>query len=376
MSALTLPSFEVKGFRAFKDLRIERLGRVNLVVGKNNVGKTSLLEALQLYAEQGYPPRIWELLSERDQVTRSRAFRSADTVELLSALRQLFHDRPSGIRATSVLWLGPIGMPDAKLTISLIWVPRRPLDDPWNKVEDYLTNPGEPGNRDDSSGDETPGLSIQIGQHHSILYSLERISPNRFARSDSKVMTCRFVGANGLTKAQVGELWDNIALTDVQRDVIQSLKIIAPGVEGLSLVAEARGDVRDRIPIVRIAGMNEPIPLRSLGDGMQRMLGIALALVNAKDGILLVDEVENGLHYTILPQLWRLIFETARQLNVQVFATSHSWECLEAFQRAAEEDTESEGLLIRLQLKGKQIIPVLIGENDLGIATRQEIEVR
>jgi hypothetical protein len=172
MSALTLPSFEVQGFRAFKDLRIERLGRVNLIVGKNNVGKTSLLEAVQLYAEQGYPPRIWELLSERDQVTYSRAFRSADTEELLSALRHLFHDRPSGIRATSVLWLGPIGMPNAKLTISLIWVPRRPLDDPWNKVEEYLTNPGEPGNRDDSSGDETPGLSIQIGQHHSILYSL------------------------------------------------------------------------------------------------------------------------------------------------------------------------------------------------------------
>jgi len=376
MSALTLPSFEVKGFRAFKDLRIERLGRVNLIVGKNNVGKTSLLEALQLYAEQGYPPRIWELLSERDQVTHSRAFRSADTEELLSALRHLFHDRPSGIRATSVLWLGPIGMPDAKLKISLIWVPRQPLDDPWNKVEEYLTNPGEPGNRDDSSGDETPGLSIQIGQRHSILYSLERISPNRIARSDGKVMTCRFVGANGLTKAQVGELWDNIALTDVQRDVIQSLRIIAPGVEGLSLVAEARGNVRDRIPIVRIAGMSEPIPLRSLGDGMQRMLGIVLALVNAKDGFLLVDEVENGLHYTVLPQVWRLIFGTARRLNVQVFATSHSWECIQAFQQAAEEDKQEEGVLIRLEAKRNSIIATMFDERELEIATREQIEVR
>jgi AAA15 family ATPase/GTPase len=144
----------------------------------------------------------------------------------------------------------------------------------------------------------------------------------------------------------------------------------------LSLVAEARGNVRDRIPIVRIAGMNEPIPLRSLGDGMQRMLGIALALVNAKDGVLLVDEVENGLHYTILPQLWRLIFETARRLNVQVFATSHSWECIQAFQQAAEEDTESEGLLIRLQLKGEEIVAVVVDEEHLGIATSERIEVR
>src|SRR5690242_9345834 len=376
MSALTLPSFEVKGFRALKDLRIERLGRVNLIVGKNNVGKTALLEALQIYAEQGYPPLIWELLSERDQVAHRTAIRSADTEELLSALRHMYHDRPSGTRATSVLWLGPIGIPDAKVTLSLIWIPRRALDDPWDKIEEYLSNRGEPGNRDGLIGDETPGLSIQIGQHHSILYSLERISPARFARPDSNVKTCHFVRANGLTKAKVGDLWDNIALTDLQQDVIQSLRIIAPGVEGLSLVAEARGDVRDRIPIVRIAGMNEPIPLRSLGDGMQRMLGIALALVNAKDGILLVDEVENGLHYTVLPQLWRLIFETARRLNVQVFATSHSWECLEAFQQAAEEDTESEGLLIRLQLKGEQIVAVLVDEEHLGIATSERIEVR
>jgi AAA15 family ATPase/GTPase len=60
MSTLVLPSFGVRGFRAFRDLRIERLARVNLIVGKNNVGKTSLLEAVELYAARGYPPMLWQ----------------------------------------------------------------------------------------------------------------------------------------------------------------------------------------------------------------------------------------------------------------------------------------------------------------------------
>ena len=52
---------------------------------------------------------------------------------------------------------------------------------------------------------------------------------------------------------------------------------------------------------------------------MQRTFGIALALVNARNGLLLIDEFENGLHYLVQPDLWRLIFQVARRLNVQVF---------------------------------------------------------
>src|SRR6266849_7306838 len=67
MSTLILNSLEIRGFRGFRQLQIERLGRVNLIVGKNNVGKSSLLEALQLYAHRGSPRLIWELLVARDE---------------------------------------------------------------------------------------------------------------------------------------------------------------------------------------------------------------------------------------------------------------------------------------------------------------------
>ena len=109
---------------------------------------------------------------------------------------------------------------------------------------------------------------------------------------------------------------------------------------------------------------------------MQRVLGISLALVNAKDGILLIDEFENGLHYSVQPDLWRLIFHIANRFNVQVFATTHSWDCIEAFQKAVQEVTESEGLLIRLENRRGNTVATLFDERKLGIAAREQIEVR
>ena len=109
---------------------------------------------------------------------------------------------------------------------------------------------------------------------------------------------------------------------------------------------------------------------------MQRMLGIILALVNAKDGMLLIDEIENGIHYSIQQELWQLIFQLAHRLNVQVFATTHSWDCIEGFQKAAQEDVQEEGMVIRLSLKGEEVIATLFDERKLAIATREQIEVR
>ena len=127
---------------------------------------------------------------------------------------------------------------------------------------------------------------------------------------------------------------------------------------------------------MKIAGEDEPLPLRSLGEGLHRVFGIALALVNAQGGYLLVDEIESGLHYTALLGLWRLVLETARQLNVQVFATTHSWDCIEAFQQAAREDQREEGVLIRLGRKDGDIVATVFDEDELAIATRERIEVR
>jgi AAA15 family ATPase/GTPase len=101
-----------------------------------------------------------------------------------------------------------------------------------------------------------------------------------------------------------------------------------------------------------------------------------LALGNTKDGILLIDEIENGIHYSVQHELWQLIFRLASRLNVQVFATTHSWDCIEGFQKATQENMQEEGLLIRLSLKKNDVVATLFDKEELAIVTREQIEVR
>jgi len=266
--------------------------------------------------------------------------------------------------------IGAIGSTD-KLSVTVQW---------------YVTQMDEQGNlrmRKLKKGEEdadnvSPRFSIQMGQSF-FNYPLDPnvLATNR-ARSELKEIKSVYAKTNLLDKAQIGKLWDNIALTALDKEVLNALRIVAPGVEGLTLVDDTSSSerIRERIPIVKIAGIDERLPLGHLGDGMLRVLSIALALVNPKDGMLLIDEIENGLHYSVLPDIWRLIFTIAHQYNIQIFATTHSWDCIQAFQKASQEDTHEEGVLIRLENKNGEIGATLFDERRLDIATSEEIEVR
>jgi AAA15 family ATPase/GTPase len=169
------------------------------------------------------------------------------------------------------------------------------------------------------------------------------------------------------------QAWSNINLTNHHEDITNSLRII----EGkISQVSTNVSSIDKLVPIVRLEGSPEPITLRSMGDGMVHVFNLALALVNSKDGILLVDEIENGLHYSVLEDFWKFLIKSAQALDVQVFATTHSWDCVEAFQKAACEDRSSDGYLIRLGWRKDEIVATVYDENDLAIVTRDQIEVR
>jgi len=102
-------------------------------------------------------------------------------------------------------------------------------------------------------------------------------------------------------------------------------------------------------------------------------------MLKAKDGYLLIDEFENGLHHSAQTRIWKFIFVLAKKLNAQVFATTHSWDCVEAFQEAAAENEEDkDAMLIRLQRKkdGTTIKAVGYDKREMDIVTRQGIEVR
>jgi hypothetical protein len=101
--------------------------------------------------------------------------------------------------------------------------------------------------------------------------------------------------------------------------------------------------------------------------------GVFIAL---EEPVLLIDEVEVGVHYSALPDVWRYLFRAARERGIQVFATTHSWDCIEAFQQAAAEEPEGSALLLRLEQKGREHRAVLFDQDELPTVTKHHIEVR
>jgi len=84
-----------------------------------------------------------------------------------------------------------------------------------------------------------------------------------------------------------------------------------------------------------------PVLLSSLGEGINRYIAILCAIWASKDGYLFIDEIENGIHFTNYEKLWNIIFETSKMANCQIFVTTHSKECIEAFNRANVDDEGS-----------------------------------
>ena len=188
-------------------------------------------------------------------------------------------------------------------------------------------------------------------------------------------MPCVFVSPySGERTGALSHLWREIALTDLEEEVVEALRIIDPDISAVNMVDE-ESNSRERTAIVRTKNIRRPIPLRSFGDGINRLFAIILSLINSRGGLLLVDEVENGLHYSVQLAAWRMIFRLAEQLDVQVFATSHSEDAVEAFQKAASE-APGDGALLLLTRRYDRIFSTVFMEGELAVATRNQIEVR
>ncbi len=168
-------------------------------------------------------------------------------------------------------------------------------------------------------------------------------------------------------------------VTDDEKRAVEALRLIfGSTVKRVAVIGDERGprSRNGRRAVVRIAGQERPVPLRSLGDGAVRLFGVALALANSQGGFLLIDEAENGIHYSVQRDFWRMVLLTAHENNVQVFATTHSWDCAAGFAQAAVEAEGAAGALVRLDSDDEDIRAVEYSEEDLQVAAEQGIEVR
>lgn len=376
MNDLHFPNLTIKGFRGIRELTIPQLGRVNLITGKNNTGKSSVLEALRLHATNASPQIIYDTLEFREEdMNRYGEEEFISDLESLPHIAPLFHGFPQHLEEFSPIEVetsGEFGPIKLLMRVDSALATHDP-----NGGSRLFPRQGQM--IEDTEGEIT--LVVEAGyktRRHRLERFLQYWNKRRTSHSmatDVPRISCILVRSHSSERTGgLGNHWDAIALTDKEQLVVEALRIIDSRIVAISMVGSEKYRFLRRA-IVRAKGIARPVPLRSFGDGMNRLFGIALSLVNAGGGILLVDEFENGLHYSVQFDVWRMIFNLSQKLNIQVFATTHSNDTVKAFQKAAAESPE-EAVLLRLTHWGDAIVPKVATKEELAIATLHDIEVR
>jgi AAA domain, putative AbiEii toxin, Type IV TA system len=173
------------------------------------------------------------------------------------------------------------------------------------------------------------------------------------------------------------EDWNDIQLTPLENLVLETLRIVAPDIERIALLLDPESPTG-----VFFAQMSEGpragqrVPLKTFGQAVSRVFGLVLALVKNRNGVVLVDEVENGIHWTIMEQFWKSIFDISKSLNVQLFATTHSYDCVRSFIRVAHEKPEV-GTIYRLaSAKNGGLNCFSFSEEELVTVLESNVEIR
>ncbi len=359
MNEKHLPSLSIQNYRSLDGLQVERLGHVNLIVGPNNIGKSSLLEAILLCGTNG--SILSSLLTIRD-ILRSRDECNVEFPDRFQSspflgLHHLFTGFPTLSSRTVPISISTL---DKKHSVDLR------IDDAKLDPKRIETEP--PVTFSISAEDSGQIDQMFVGASMSGFSS----SPMEFKHYlDNK---CLYLSPNVSDSARgpSSKLWEQIEISGRETAVIDSLRLIDRGVEKVFFIGS-----NPRIPVCRIKGLDRPVPLHNLGDGVSRLFELILGIVNIAGGICLIDEFENGLHWSVQEQVWDVVFKTAKNLDVQIFATTHSLDAVKAFQTVAlRQDDESFGGIVQMKKQsGKTIAKPIFGEN-IRKVLQYEVEVR
>jgi AAA15 family ATPase/GTPase len=382
-----IESLEIKNYRNLKHLTLHKLGRVNLFVGKNNTGKTSVLEAISIYHKRGSLDWVFQEILEnrKENLVDSDSKKYQELA--IESLSSLFTNRIIPYTVNDAIQIKePL---DSSSEFSLRFAKYIQIK---NEVPDEEGMPeflaGMMGIIDKMSSKRLEvasdyrgariGVEVKNGNivdFHSLDKDRDFIEFISNFDNDTQSEDLRFIRSRDINQEENIELWSKIALTEREQDVINALKILEPRVERLAYVQVENSE--EQVPKIKLEGQSKPWSILTMGDGINRILTFILNLVNIKDGILLIDEFENGLHYSVQESLWEVIFATAHKLNLQVFVTTHSNDCINAFSRVMERFPKySDGRMIRLDNKNGDISAKEFEAEKLQIADENGIELR
>jgi AAA15 family ATPase/GTPase len=360
-----LRSFTLKNFRCFQNLTLEPLERVNLIAGKNNVGKTSLLEAIFIFINPTNPESLFQINRLR-RITKSSQFKEVEEMKLF------FFDQD----IDKVIILSSVGEDNLQRSLRI----RFPE---LGETQLSILAPLYIDNDSDFIGNES--LITENRQYSGFFMEYEDPTSNRSPISiyvtPDRGLTSRYrrqkfpVGIYLTTSTRSpredAERFSNLERVGRQDEVLTTLRLLEPRLQRLTLL------VVEREPIIHgDIGMSELVPLPLMGEGIGRLFSIILAITNAKGGTILIDEIENGLHYSVLTNVWKAIAETARRADVQIFATTHSQECIRAAHKAFESSNKYDFRYHRLERVKDEIRAVTYNQETLATSDEMNLEMR
>jgi len=187
-----------------------------------------------------------------------------------------------------------------------------------------------------------------------------------------------FIRTEALDAIELQEFWESIALTEEENHVIESLRILEPRIDRIAFLSPRpyRYGSPSGGVYVRLAGIDKRIPLGSLGDGIRHMLTLSLAVSRAPRGFVMVDEIDTGLHHSVMSDMWRVLIATAERLDVQVFATTHSLDCVRSLAWLAYSEPELCKSVRMHRVDSERSKSVVYSPDEISVAAEQHVELR
>jgi hypothetical protein len=370
-----LHSLEVENYRGLERYRVEDLARVNLLVGKNNCGKTTLLEAVQFIADHDGPAVISRTALRRGEVLVVPSESDEAPTRRYPLIVHFFH--------------GHVLSPGRTFTIraddgAVDWTGRLETQGPVEETRAEASGADAArseswfrGRRREGSA-ANGGFRSRVTKEGAMLSDLFQVVPGMWELVRDEPQAARFLTPAGLHPRRLRQMWDWAIKHGREGDVVAALRVLAPRVNGLFFLSDEavwRGGGQGGI-LVGFEGQAHRDPIGTHGDGMQRMLGLSLALVRSRGGVLLVDEIDTGLHHSVMADMWRLVTKAAVDQDIQVFATTHSRDCVQGLAWLCESHPELADHVSLQKIEPSLSQAVGIGAAEIQLAARHGIEVR
>lgn len=371
-----LTSLSVSNFRNLKSVILERLGRITLIAGKNGAGKTALLEALWLLSGPDLP----------ELTTRLNSFRGLPILGPENIFRDIFRDFAPQAQITLSAhgdWGNlprklDIHLQDRKQTTTLrsdslarsnIERLTRPQDE--SEIEVVFTYQHSDKKKYVSRAWWIAEQLTPTGSGPAVTVTGEGIRQER--QKVQKRATSVFMAAVHREDLQtIASRLGKLQLLGEEDRILEFIHPLEPRLRGLVPIT-----IRNT-PVIHahIDGANRPMPIQLLGEGLNRMLVLALSMSEAIGGLLLVDEIENGLHHSVQEEVFSMLLDLARAFDVQVFATTHSDECITAAHQALARQAQEEFAYYRLERTNGDVSAVRFDREMLETAIAHNMGIR